>query len=61
MARRSRTGREVSSLGERSQNEEDHGGPDLRSLEVFIGRWINKGHTIKHAGRVREEIVTSNV
>lgn len=51
-------GREL--VGEVS-NEEDHGGPDLRSLEVFIGRWINKGHTIKHAGRVREEIVMSDV
>jgi hypothetical protein len=40
MAQRSRTGYDVSSLG-RYQTEEDHGGPDLRSLEVFIDRWIN--------------------
>jgi DoxX-like protein len=32
--------------------------PGLGSLASL---WIDKGHTIKHAGRVREEIVTSNV
>jgi len=25
------------------------------------GQWINKGHTIRHAGHVRKEIVMSNV
>jgi hypothetical protein len=28
---------------------------------AWLPWWIDKGHTIKHAGRVREEIVTSNV
>ena len=53
------TGEAVSSSGEVSY-QEDHGGPDVRSLEVFIGRWSNQEHTIEHAGRLREEIATSD-
>jgi hypothetical protein len=28
---------------------------------AWLPWWIDKGNTIKHAGRMREEIVTSNV
>jgi hypothetical protein len=33
----------------------------LEHLEVFIGRWINRGHTVETAGPSGREILTSDV
>jgi hypothetical protein len=36
-------------------------GPEHRRLDVFIGRWINQGHTIATADAPSVKIVTSDV
>jgi Protein of unknown function (DUF1579) len=35
--------------------------PDYRLLDVFIGRWINRGHTLDESGHPDQDILTSDV
>ena len=36
-------------------------GPEHELLDVFIGKWINEGHTVASAGAPAVEILTSDV
>jgi len=36
-------------------------GPEVKRLEVFIGRWINEGYVVQEDGTPGSRIVTSDV
>ena len=44
-----------------SQQQSPEPGPEIRLLEVFIGKWINQGDTIAAPGAPSVEITTSDV
>jgi hypothetical protein len=48
-------------MAKTDRKQEVSRGSELRSLDVFIGRWINKGETVDGAIGPGEEIFTSDV
>lgn len=48
-------------MTENVTNQLPKAGPEHQRLEVFIGKWINKGHTIATADALSVKILTSDV